>query len=115
MFFRTFALDKEKMAELDQDTETKIKKAAEKVFIERGYEGAKIRDIAEEAKVNIALVNYYFRSKEQLFKSIYMETFRSFFGQMVATLNEEAPLEVKVWKIVERYTDFLLANPLIPI
>ena len=115
MFLSTFALHKEKMAELDQDTETKIKKAAEKVFIERGYEGAKIRDIAEEAKVNIALVNYYFRSKEQLFKSIYMETFRAFFGQMVATLNEEAPLEVKVWKIVERYTDFLLTNPLIPI
>lgn len=103
------------MAGLDQDTETKIKKAAEKVFIERGYEGAKIRDIAEEAKVNIALVNYYFRSKEQLFKSIYMETFGAFFGQMVSTLNEETPLEVKVWKIVDRYTNFLLANPLIPI
>ncbi len=102
------------MAELDQDTETRIKKAAEKVFMERGYEGAKIRDIAEEAKVNIALLNYYFRSKEQLFKSIYTETFGKFFGQMVTMLNEEIPLEVKVWKIVDQYTNFLLANPLIP-
>jgi TetR/AcrR family transcriptional regulator len=103
------------MAALDQDTETKIKQAAVKVFIERGYDGAKIRDIAEEAKVNIALINYYFRSKEQLFKSIYLETFRAFFGQMVSTLNEETSLEEKIRKIVDGYTDFLLANPLIPV
>ncbi len=102
------------MPETEQATETKIKLAAEKVFLERGYDRAKIRDIAEEAGVNIALVNYYFRSKEQLFKSIYLETFGAFFGTMVSLLNEETPLEVKVWKIVDRYTDFLIANPLVP-
>lgn len=97
-----------------QDTETKIKEAARKVFLAQGYDGAKIRQIADEAGVNLAMVNYYFRSKEQLFKSIYAETFREFLGQMAGMLNEPNPLEVKIWKIVDRYTDFIVSNPLIP-
>lgn len=96
------------------DTEAKIKEAARKVFLANGYEGTKTRQIAEEAGVNLALVNYYFRSKEQLFKAIYMETFGAFFGTIVQLLNEAVPLEVKVWKIVDKYTDFLLDNPLMP-
>ncbi|CCH52494.1 transcriptional regulator, TetR family [Fibrisoma limi BUZ 3] len=102
------------MAEDAQDTEQKIKNAARKVFLEQGYEGAKIRQIADEAGVNLAMVNYYFRSKELLFKSIYLDTFREFLGRMVMMLNEQTPLEVKIWKIIDRYTDFILDNPLLP-
>lgn len=102
------------MAEATQDTEAKIKEVARKVFLEQGYEGAKIRQIADEAGVNLAMVNYYFRSKEQLFRSIYFETFREFLGRIIVLLNEETPLEVKIWKIVDRYTDFITENPLLP-
>ncbi|RIV21431.1 TetR/AcrR family transcriptional regulator [Fibrisoma montanum] len=102
------------MAEDVQDTEQKIKNAARKIFLEQGYEGAKIRQIADEAGVNLAMVNYYFRSKELLFKSIYIDTFREFLGRMVMMLNEQTPLEVKIWKIIDRYTDFILENPLLP-
>ena len=102
------------MAEEKQDAETKIKEAARQVFLARGYEGTTVRQIAETAGVNLAMINYYFRSKEQLFKSIYAETFAQFIGQMAFMLNEPTPLEVKIWKIVDRYTDFIMANPLIP-
>lgn len=102
------------MMSVEKDTETKIKEAARKVFLAQGYAGTKIRQIADEAGVNLAMVNYYFRSKEQLFKSIYAETFAQFLGQVIPVLNEETPLEVKIWRIVERYTDFIMANPLIP-
>ncbi len=102
------------MAADAQDTESKIKEAARKVFLEQGYEGAKIRQIADEAGVNLAMVNYYFRSKDELFKSIYQETLREFLGRIAILLNEETPLEVKIWKIVDRYTDFITENPLLP-
>lgn len=102
------------MAEEVQDTEQKIKDAARKVFLEHGYDGAKIRQIAEEAGVNLAMVNYYFRSKDLLFKSIYVDTFHAFLSRMVTMLNEETPLEVKIWKIVDRYTDFIQENALMP-
>lgn len=102
------------MAEEKQDAENKIKEAARRVFLAQGYEGAKMRQIAEEAGVNLAMINYYFRSKEQLFQSIYAETFAQFVGQMAEMINEPTPLEVKIWKIVDRYTDFIMDNPLIP-
>lgn len=102
------------MGEAELDTEQKIKEAAKRVFLEYGFEGAKIRQIAEAADVNIALVNYYFRSKEQLFNSIYRETFAEFVGKMMVLLNEKTPLEVKIWKIVDRYTDFILENQMMP-
>lgn len=96
------------------DAETKIKEAARRVFLAHGYEGAKMRQIAEVAGVNLAMINYYFRTKEQLFQSIYGETFAQFVGQMGILINEPTPLEVKIWIIVDRYTDFIVANPLIP-
>ena len=102
------------MAEEKQDAEMKIKEAARRVFLAQGYEGTKMRQIAEAAGVNLAMINYYFRSKEQLFKSIYAETFAQFVGQMAQMINEPTPLEVKIWKIVDRYTDFIMDNPLIP-
>ncbi len=102
------------MTEKKQEAEKKIKEAARQVFLAQGYEGAKMRQIAEVAGVNLAMINYYFRSKEQLFKSIYAETFAQFVSQMALMINELTPLEVKIWKIVDRYTDFIMANPLIP-
>ncbi len=102
------------MAPEKQDAETKIKEAARQVFLAQGYEGTTVRQIAEAAGVNLAMINYYFRSKEQLFRSIYAETFAQFIGQMAQMLNEQTPLEVKIWKIVDRYTDFVISNPLIP-
>ncbi|GHB59897.1 TetR/AcrR family transcriptional regulator [Persicitalea jodogahamensis] len=102
------------MAEEKQDAEIKIKEAARRVFLAQGYEGTKMRQIAEAAGVNLAMINYYFRSKEQLFNSIYAETFSQFIGQVVQLINESTPLEVKVWKIVDRYCDFLVENPLVP-
>ncbi|GAB3315496.1 TetR/AcrR family transcriptional regulator [Larkinella ripae] len=99
----------------EQNTEGKIKDAAKKVFLERGFDGAKLRHIAEEAGTTMAMVNYYFRSKEQLFQSIFLETMGSFFGRIVSILNEEVPLEIKIWKVVDNYTDFLYDNPHVPV
>ncbi|MFW1406241.1 TetR/AcrR family transcriptional regulator, partial [Vibrio parahaemolyticus] len=40
------------------------------LFAEKGFEGTSIRDLATRAGVNIAMVNYYFGSKEKLFEAI---------------------------------------------
>ncbi|WP_138989399.1 TetR/AcrR family transcriptional regulator [Larkinella sp. C7] len=104
-----------KPKQTEQNTEQKIKEAAKKVFLERGFDGAKLRHIAEESGTTMAMVNYYFRGKEQLFQSIFMETMGSFLGRITFILNEEVPLEIKVWKVVDNYTDFLLDNPHMPV
>jgi AcrR family transcriptional regulator len=46
-----------------------INKAVE-LFAEKGFEGSSIRDLAKKAEVNIAMVNYYFGSKEKLYEAL---------------------------------------------
>jgi AcrR family transcriptional regulator len=49
------------------DTQQRLLHTAGQIFAERGFEGTTIREICQEAKVNIAAVNYYFRDKERLY------------------------------------------------
>jgi AcrR family transcriptional regulator len=102
--------------ELDINTEAKIKNAARVVFHKKGFAATRTRDIAEEAGINLALLNYYFRSKEKLFDIIMMETMQGFFQSMATVFNDDTTtLEKKVETIAERYIDLLIAQPDIPI
>ena len=78
---------KKKSVEVDLSTEEKIKEAAKKVFLKKGYAATRTRDIAEEAGINLALLNYYFRSKEKLFDLIMLEKLEKFFGVIAPVLN----------------------------
>jgi len=97
-------------------TEEKIKAAARIVFTKKGYAATRTRDIAEEAGINLALLNYYFRSKEKLFELIMMEKMTSFFGVITPILNDTSlDLEEKFVAISEKYTKTLLENPDLPL
>ncbi len=93
------------------DTENKIKEVAKRLFIERGFEATKTRDIAKEAGVNIALLNYYFRSKEKLFEKIFEESVNQYLHILVSILNEELPLETKIRKFVSNYIEAIRQEP----
>jgi AcrR family transcriptional regulator len=102
--------------ELDINTEAKIKNAARVVFHKKGFAATRTRDIAEEAGINLALLNYYFRSKEKLFDIIMMETMQGFFQSMATVFNDDTTtLEKKIETIAERYIDLLISKPDIPI
>ncbi len=97
------------------NSEERIKAAARKVFHQKGYAGTRTRDIAEEAGINHAMVNYYFRSKEKLFAIVMMETMTYFFKGVSAILNDESTsLEEKIKRVVANYTDLLLEEPELP-
>jgi AcrR family transcriptional regulator len=107
---------KAKKAELDLSTEEKIKEAASIVFTKKGYGNARTRDIAEEAGINLALLNYYFRSKEKLFQIVMAERIDKLFGVLTPVLNDESTtLEEKLEKVTESYINMLLENPDLPI
>jgi len=100
----------------DLSTEEKIKDAARKVFTQKGYAATRTRDIAEEAGINLALLNYYFRSKEKLFEIIIMEKMQILLGKIGPILmNEKTSIEEKVDRVAEHYIDTLMANPDIPL
>ena len=96
-------------------TEERIKAAARKVFHQKGFAGTRTRDIAEEAGINHAMLNYYFRSKEKLFEMVMMETMAQFFKGVNLMLNDESTsLDEKIDLIVSNYVDLLLKEPELP-
>src|SRR5690606_2165 len=100
----------------DLSTEEKIKEAARKVFTRKGYAATRTRDIAEEAGINLALLNYYFRTKEKLFEIVIMEKMQVLFGQIAPIIMDaNTSIEEKVEQVAEHYIDTLLANPDIPL
>ena len=52
-------------------TEERILEAAKRVFHAKGYDGARMQEIADEAGVNKSLVHYYYRNKDNLFQAVF--------------------------------------------
>lgn len=96
------------------NTEKKIINAARKVFYEKGFKGATMREIATKANTNLALVNYYFRSKENLIYIIHDETFMVLLNQISNCIQQEISIEEKIKNIIHEYIDFFIVNPHIP-
>jgi AcrR family transcriptional regulator len=100
----------------EESAEEKIKAAAKKLFTQKGFAATRTRDIAEEAGINLALLNYYFRSKEKLYDIILLENFRHFIqGISMNVYDEKAGITEKLEKIVVAYIDFLTLNPDLPL
>lgn len=97
-------------------TEEKILESASKIFTEKGFSGTRTRDIAEEAGINLALLNYYFRSKEKLFEQVMKVKIVLLFGKILPILsNEKTTLEEKIDLAAEKYFDILSENPNLPL
>ncbi|MCQ4035163.1 TetR/AcrR family transcriptional regulator [Kaistella montana] len=102
--------------ESDITTEEKILISASKVFTEKGFSGTRTRDIAEEAGINLALLNYYFRSKEKLFEQVMKVKIILLFGKIIPiVINEKTTLEEKIDLVSERYFEILSKNPNLPL
>lgn len=112
------AIKRKKQAETapELSTEERIKKAARKVFTQKGFKATRTRDIATEAGINLALLNYYFRSKEKLFEIVMLENLRQFVqGVFGIAHNEQTTWQQKVHGLVNYYIDMLLLQPDIPL
>ena len=109
-------MDGKKSIETDISTEEKIKEAARKVFTRKGYGATRTRDIAEESGYNLALINYYFRSKEKLFDIIMVEALQTFVSSITGIINDrETSLQEKIAVLISHYIDMLIENPDLPI
>jgi AcrR family transcriptional regulator len=107
----------EKVEKVDKglSTEEKFKEAARIVFTKKGYAATKTRDIAEQAGLNLALLNYYFRSKERLFEIVMIEKVQQLLAFMSPVLNNpDTSLHEKIDSITPSYIDMLLKNPDLP-
>jgi TetR/AcrR family transcriptional regulator len=99
---------------LDPDTEGRILDAAHAVFMRRGTAGARMTEIAREARVNHALVHYYFRSKQRLAEAVFRRAIGQFFPVMIGILVSDAPVEDKVRLVAAAQIDMLQRNRYLP-
>jgi AcrR family transcriptional regulator len=103
------------MVTAEISTEEKIIDAARMIFTKKGFLATTVRDIAAEADINVASVNYYFRSKEKLFAVIMDETIKKLFDKVEPVLNDETTtLFEKIETCVGYYIDQILENPDFP-
>jgi AcrR family transcriptional regulator len=88
-----------------------IQKSLE-LFAEKGFEGTSIRDIATLADVNVAMVNYYFGSKEKLFESIVSHRASYMKDMLQELVNDASKTEMeKIDTIIDAYVNRLLSQP----
>ena len=99
----------------NQSTEDRIKEAAARVFVKKGFAATKTRDIAEEAGINIASLHYYYRSKDRLFEIVIGEALRKFSGGMDDILGDDQPVHHKIQTFVHSFIDFFKENPYVPL
>ena len=94
------------------DKKELIIKSALSLFSEKGYKGTSVRDIATAANVNVAMINYYFGSKEGLFEKV-IEHRASFLKTVFTDLfnnNTLSPIE-KVDIIIEKTIERKFSDP----
>lgn len=93
------------------DKKDHILDVAEKIFAEFGYDGASTRAISGEAGVNMAMLNYYFGSKEGVFLAIFERRISSFQKVLAEIGNDESiSAWVKLDKYIESYVEKVVNN-----
>lgn len=93
------------------DARETILYTAMNLFGQKGFEGTSVREIASGADVNIAMINYYFGSKEKLFESV-VEYKSSGMKMIVAELESSSiPSIEKIDKIIDSYIERMFSTP----
>ena len=96
-------------------TEKVILEIAEKEFLQKGYDGARIVEIADRAGVNQAMLYYYFKTKEQLFDRVFTEKMKQLQESVAVVFEiEEMTVVEKIVEVIVRHFDFLCENPDLP-
>lgn len=93
------------------DKKDHILDIAEKVFSEAGFDGASTRLISGEANVNMAMLNYYFGSKEGLFVAVFERKINSF-KALLQNITEDESLSSwdKLGQCIDKYLDRVFEN-----
>jgi len=91
-------------------TSEKILSAANELFMERGFDAVSVREIASKAGVNVALINYHFQSKENLFLSVLEDTVSTSRMKLNNLNNADIPSKEKLLQVIDMYTEKIFTN-----
>lgn len=94
-----------------KDKKKHILKSAEKLFAVKGFEASTVRDIADDAGVNLAMISYYFGSKEKMMESLFQERMNNTKLKVQQILsNEHISTFGKVEVMLDEYIKKVIEN-----
>ncbi len=99
-----------KQAQLEQQ----ILKAAEELFLEKGYDATSTTDIARRVGCNQALVHYYFRTKEKLFQQIFIEKSKLILAYIDPKQHPQMEFKSALCWFIDQYFNMLTQNRRLP-
>jgi TetR/AcrR family transcriptional regulator len=97
-----------------EESRAAILQAAAQEFAEHGIAGARTDVIAREARVNKALLYYYFRDKETLYGAVLDDAFSGLKSTVFRALDSNLPPREKILAYVGAYFDFVASHQLYP-
>jgi AcrR family transcriptional regulator len=98
-----------------RNVEQEIVEAARRVFHAKGYKEATMRDIASEANINMAMLHYYYRSKDNLFFLVFDESFRVLYEKISSCISDpNIDIFEKIRMITREYLSFFQNQPFVP-
>lgn len=107
--------NKDNTEKASKNKEQAILEAAEREFLQKGFDGARTTSIAEAAGVTHAMLHYYFRTKGRLFERILDEKMHLMGTSVLAVFGApDLPLLARLRNGIEAHFDFIAANPDLP-
>lgn len=98
----------------DSERANQILEAADALFGEQGYDAISVRDVAEAAEVNKALVFYYFKSKEALFERVMARYYEAHERALRDALREDGEVGERLHRLIDAYVDFIVEHQNFP-
>ncbi|MEK6479084.1 TetR/AcrR family transcriptional regulator [Catalinimonas sp. 4WD22] len=99
----------------DFNTEDKILYAAEEIFHQKGFSGARMQEIADRAEINKGLLHYYFKTKDKLFEAVFSKAFDLMVNRLNTILTTQQSLDNKIDLMVDAYMGMLIKHPHLPL
>jgi TetR/AcrR family transcriptional regulator len=97
-----------------EESRAAILRAAAVEFAEQGIAGARTDAIARAAKVNKALLYYYFKDKERLYGAVLDDAFSGMKASIFHALDSDLPPREKIMAYAGAYFDFIASNQVYP-
>lgn len=95
--------------------EERIVEAAKSLFMEKGYAGTSMSDIAAKVGINRPVLHYYFRTKDRMFQAVFGDIFSAIVPQVFGImLQKERPITERIAELVDAYYALFWAHPRLP-
>ena len=98
----------------NDNMEMRIREVAQQLFFKQGYAATSTIQIAKEVGCTQALVHYYYRTKENLFRQIFMEQIQAALRVIGQSLMSEDSFDKFIENAISMYFDTLIQNPRLP-